>query len=174
LGHNSFIQHRYHKAVANFRKAIDLKGSLALAWTEMGECLHRLGLESEARDAWREALRVEPQKAQSVAIAKAPEKPAPVAQLIAKDSLQLVKEDKTTKGTKIASAIKSVVALTRSLGTPVVEKGWKIRKMGEKTLVSYLCEQGGGALESFDWLVDVDTRQVLPHNDNARLLMSRW
>jgi hypothetical protein len=64
--------------------------------------------------------------------------------------------------------------MTKSLGTPIVEKGWQVRRRGEKFLVSFLCVQSGGALDSFDWLVDVDTRQVQPHNDNARLLMSRW
>jgi hypothetical protein len=85
-----------------------------------------------------------------------------------------VLDQKTSKGTRLESAIKSVVALTKSLGTPVVVKGWQIRKKGEKSIVKYVCEQSGGALETFDWLVDVDTRQVLPGNDNARLLMSRW
>ena len=97
-----------------------------------------------------------------------------VAPLIADDSLQIVQAGKTDKGTRIDSAIRSVVALTKSLGTPIAEKGWAIKKRGEKVVVSYLCQQGSGALESFDWLVDVDTRRVIPSNSNARLLMSRW
>ncbi len=100
--------------------------------------------------------------------------PAVVAPMVADDSLQILKQEKTTKGTRIETAVQSVVSMTRSLGTPIVEKGWQVKKLGGKFLVSYLCEQSGGALESFDWLVDVDTRQVLPNNDNARLLMGRW
>ena len=88
--------------------------------------------------------------------------------------MSIIKKEKTNKGTKIDSAIKSVVALTKSLGTPIVEKGWHVRKRGDKVLISYMCQQKGGADESFDWLVDVDTRRVVAYNDNARLLMSRW
>lgn len=180
LGHSKYLGKHYSAAVADFRQAVDLRSSLASAWFEMGESLRRLGLESAASDSWREAVKTEPNnpklatvfKAEKAAVVTA--KPAPVAKLVVNDSLNIVKGEKTDKGTAIASAIKSVVALTRSLGTPVIEKGWQVRKMGEKTLVSYLCTQGRGGLESFDWLVDVDTRQVLPHNDNARLLMSRW
>lgn len=187
LAHDNFKSGREHEAVAAYRKALDLKPTSVLSWIEMGECFRRLGLESEARSAWREALKYDPENKELHALLQTTYRPEVasklseeaqagigVSHLIADDSLAIVREQKTNKGTKIEAAIKSVVALTKSLGTPIAEKGWQIRKRGEKLLVSYLCEQSGGALESFDWLVDVDTRQALPHNENARLLMSRW
>jgi len=183
LAHSQYKAGRYHEAVETYRRALDLKPASVLSWVEMGESLQRLGLEAEAHSAWKEALKYDPENQELRALLKtepvaetgpAAQMKSAVAPTIADDSLQIVKAEKTKKGTKIEAAIRSVVALTKSLGTPVMEKGWQIRKQGEKFLVSYLCQQGGGALESFDWLVDVDARQVLPHNDNARLLMSRW
>lgn len=94
--------------------------------------------------------------------------------LIADDSLDIIKSAKTNKGTRIDSALKSVVALARSLGTPVAEKGWQIKQKGEKFLVRYICEQGQDVFEAFEWMVDVDTRGISANNDNARLLMNRW
>jgi tetratricopeptide (TPR) repeat protein len=182
-GHKKFKQQRYHSAVAAYRQALDLKPSSVLSWVEMGAALQRLGLNSEARSAWKEGLKYDPENQSlraSVGLAadKTVETPAggkpALAVLVVDDSLRLIKGEKTTKGTKIETAIKSVVSLTKSLGTAIIEKGWQVKKEGEKTLVSYLCEQSGGAKETFDWVVDVDTRQVTPHNDNARLLMSRW
>lgn len=166
LAREKAADQRHNEAVAAFRKVLDLKPDSASSWTGMGESLQKLGLEAEAKTAWSMVAAAPPK-------IKAPAKPV-VAPLVADDSLQILREEKTGKGTKIEMAIKSVMALTRSLGTPIAEKGWQIRKQGEKFLVSYLCEQNGGALESFDWLVDVDTRQVMPQNENARLLMSRW
>jgi len=90
------------------------------------------------------------------------------------DSLVVLKAGKTKKGTRIDAALKSVIALTKSLGTPVVEKGWKTVKKGDKFLVRYFCEQGAGAVEAFDWLVDIDTKRISANNANARLLMNRW
>jgi len=97
-----------------------------------------------------------------------------VPALVADDSLVIVKAEKTRKGTSIESALRSVLSLTKSLGTPIAEKGWEVKERGQKFLVRYLCEQGTGALESFEWLVDVDSRKVAAYNDNARLLMTRW
>ncbi|MFA5114334.1 MAG: tetratricopeptide repeat protein [Candidatus Margulisiibacteriota bacterium] len=182
---------RWHEAIAALRRAVELRPAAVEAWLAMGESLAALGLDQEARDAWREGLRQDPDNGRlrallggETALAAAPARKRPaglaakaptgVAPLVADDSLQILKSGKTNKGTRIDAAVKSVVTLTKSLGTPIVEKGWQVRKQGERFLVSFLCEQSGGALESFDWLVDVDTRRVLPHNDNARLLMSRW
>ena len=193
-GNYSFRFRRYHDAVAQYRQAVDLRADLTQAYIRLGECLRALGLREEARDAWKEGLRNDPdnntlqsllgRERTMVAAASPVTKPmvlaargqgrTAVSSLVADDSLKIVLDQKTGKGTKLEAAIKSVVALTKSLGTPVVVKGWQIRKKGEKAIVKYVCEQSGGALETFDWLVDVDTRQVLPGNDNARLLMSRW
>jgi tetratricopeptide (TPR) repeat protein len=182
-GHALFRKGSYQESTANFRKAVDLKPNSTLSWIELGKSLNQLGFAAEARTAWKEALKYDPENRELYSLLNlkyAPEvaaKPAAadaVAPLLVNDSLKIVQQEKTKKGTAIESAIKSVVMMTRSLGTPIVEKGWQIRRQGEKFVVSYLCEQAGKALESFDWLVDVDTRQVLPNNDNARLLMSRW
>jgi tetratricopeptide (TPR) repeat protein len=178
-----------HEAIAGYRKALDLKANSLSAWLEMGRCYRRLGLETEARDSWKMGLKADPDNRDlrallGLGLATASDKQSAdkaaarpqknVAALVADDSLAIIKKEKTNKGTQIESAIKSVVALTKSLGTPIAEKGWQIRRSGQKFLVSYLCEQSGGALESFDWLVDVDTRHVAAHNENARVLMSRW
>ncbi|HVN67909.1 MAG TPA: hypothetical protein VMT55_06005, partial [Candidatus Sulfotelmatobacter sp.] len=177
---------RWPEAVIADRKAVELRPTFAAAWRALSEGFRRTGLAAEADAARVEAMRNDPQNF-SLMAQSAPEKrelaavrpaavrtSAAVAPLIANDSLQIVLAEKTDKGTRIDSAIRSVVALTKSLGTPIAEKGWAIKKRGERIVVSYLCQQGSGALESFDWLVDVDTRRVMPSNNNARLLMSRW
>ena len=56
----------------------------------------------------------------------------------------------------------------------MAEKGWQTVKQGDKYLVRYLCEQGVGVVEAFEWLVDIDTKKLSASNDNARLLMNRW
>ncbi|OGC03005.1 hypothetical protein A3H38_04630 [candidate division WOR-1 bacterium RIFCSPLOWO2_02_FULL_46_20] len=94
--------------------------------------------------------------------------------VISDDTVALVKGEKTKKGTSVKSAVQSVVALTKSLGTPVKEKGWQTSKSGKSYLVRFLCEQGTGVIEAFEWLVDVDTKHVSASNANARLLMDRW
>ncbi|MDD4179908.1 MAG: tetratricopeptide repeat protein, partial [Candidatus Margulisbacteria bacterium] len=182
--HGKYRDGRFNEAVAGYRRAIDLKPDSAYSWTEMGQSLWQLGMAAEANSAWKEALKYDPAnprlitlldlKAPGVEVASAPRKAPSVAPLVADDSLQILKTGKTGKGTKIEAAIKSVISLTKSLGTPISEKGWQVKKLGGKSLVSYICEQSGGVLESFEWLVDVDTRQVMPHNDNARILMTRW
>lgn len=186
LGREKYQRGRYNEAIVNFRKALELKFNLVYAAIEMGSSYRRLGLEAEARSAWRDGLKIDPENEnlrrllgdrtkfiENTASTKSQPRNN-VAPALADDSLRIIKSEKTRKGTKLESAVKSVLSLTKSLGTPIVEKGWQIKKQGEKFLVSYLCEQSGRAQESFDWLVDVDTRQVVPHNDNARLLMSRW
>ncbi len=182
-GNKSMASRRYHDAIAGFRKALDLKADLVAAWVQMGYCYRRLGIASEARESWRQGLKADPDNRELRSllgdeqfVAQKPVTGAAknVSSLVANDSLAIIKQEKTNKGTQIEAAIRSVVALTKSLGTPIAEKGWQIKRSGGKFLVSYLCEQSGGALESFDWLVDVDTRHVTARNENARVLMSRW
>ncbi len=199
--HSKYVNGRYHEAIAAYQKVLDLQPNTTVAWVEMGKSYKRLGFAAKARDSWKEALKYDPQNQQlyallnirqprSVAVAAAPEKaiapkvaqqvsrqtgPATkVPDLIADDSLDIVKAGKTNKGTRIDSALNSVVALARSLGTPVAEKGWQIKQKGEKFLVRYICEQGQDVFEAFEWMVDVDTRGITASNDNARLLMNRW
>lgn len=194
--HLRFKSKRYNEAVAAYQKAVDLRPNFALSWIELGKSYESLGFAEEAKSAWREALKMDPGDKEiyallgigkgETAVAQAPA-PAParskvaaagpvkVSPTVAKiDPLAMVKDEKTKKGTKIASAIRSVVALTKSLGTPVAEKGWQIKKQGEKYLVRYLCEQGKGAIEAFEWVVDVSSRRVSANNSNAELLMDRW
>lgn len=183
LGNKKFSQGRYHEAVSAFREVVALKNNSVSAWVKLGESFDRLKMKNEARESWREGLRYDPENRQLLALLKQedPVRPArermaeePVPELLVDDSLKIVKNEKTIKGTKIEAALQSVVSLTKSLGTPIVERGWQAKKRGNRLVVSYVCEQSSGGLETFDWLVDVDTKQVTPGNENARLLMSRW
>ncbi|MFA6431494.1 MAG: tetratricopeptide repeat protein [Candidatus Margulisiibacteriota bacterium] len=179
--HQSYLARKNKDAIASYKKGLMLKPESVTAWIELGESYRHIGLESEARTAFRSALKYDTNNTRIFSLLGIENRVASrapshyrVADAIGNDSLKLVKAGKTKKGTKIESALNSVVALTKSLGTPVDVKGWNIRKQGQKFLVSYRCDQGGGANESFDWLVDVDTKYVSPSNDNARLLMTRW
>lgn len=194
LAHENFKTGKYHSAVANYQRVLELKPSSTTSWIEMGHCYSKLDFPLEARSAWKEALKVDPENKVVYALldidfdprvltqlSSRPKEEGTIASLseglppvLADDSLCIVKENTTKKGTKVESAIRSVISLTRSLGTPVIEKGWAIKKNGEKYLVAYICEQGKGALETFEWLVDVDTRHVTASNANAQLLMGRW
>ncbi len=198
--HVKFKAKRFHEAIAAYQKVIELKPSSILSWIELGKSYESLGFKKEAQTAWREALKLDPNNKQVYALlgidlgsdaftgateedkqesakaeAETVSKPSEdLLPILADDSLAIVKEGKTKKGTGITSALKSVIALTKSLGTPVLEKGWEIKKKGDKYLVRYLCEQGRGVLETFEWLVDIDTKQISAQNSNAKLLMERW
>jgi tetratricopeptide (TPR) repeat protein len=193
--HIKFRRGRYNEAIAQYQKVLELKPNSAVSLIEIGKCYENLNIPAEARVAWRRALGIDPKnqeiyallnitpgsavvsgigskdEAVSSAVEVAGDKVPPA---LVDDTLEAVRESLTKKGTKISSALKSVISMTKSLGTPVIEKGWQIAKKGDKFLVSYMCEQGVGALEAFDWLVDVDTKRVSASNDNARLLMERW
>jgi len=118
-----------------------------------------------------------PMTKQEQIVAKAKAIISPVVEtpaVLADDSLEIVRAGHTKKGTRIEAALKSVVALTKSLGTPVVEKGWQAKKAGDKFLVRYMVDQGPGVVEAFEWLVDVDTKDLTASNANSKLLMDRW
>ncbi|MFH1361286.1 MAG: tetratricopeptide repeat protein [bacterium] len=196
----NYNEGRYNEAVASSQKAVELKPTLIAEWVQLGKSYNNLGLKEEARFAWRAALKHDPQNktllalvggTQPVALAslkkdivapKVASKPKEnkalslpvVASASVDDSLEIVRDSTTNRGTKVETALKSVVSLTKSLGTPVVEKGWEAVKQGDKYLVKYLCEQGAGVVETFEWLVDIDTKKLSASNDNARLLMKRW
>lgn len=182
IAHAKFKAGRYNESVASYQKVVDLKPGSVASWMELGKCYEKLGFMGEARSAWREARKLEIDLPE-VRVARK-EVPAPVRAAakaetklppaLSDDSLIMVKETVTKKGTKIESALKSVITLTKSLGTPVVEKGWEISRQGQRYLVRYNCEQGAGMCEVFEWLVDVDSNRVSASNDNARLLMDRW
>jgi hypothetical protein len=198
-----FKSRRYHEAVAAYQRVLALKPNSVKSWIELGKCYDRLGMKQDARSAWREALGIDPENEEIYALLKMryddgkvasvsrerasvtkkqvkaePAKPAPkipgLPAAVADDSIEIVKTAATGKGTRIESALSSVIALTKSLGTPVIEKGWQTRKQGENCVVRYLCEQGEGMLEAFEWKVDIDSKRVQAANANARLLMDRW
>ncbi|MBI5399902.1 tetratricopeptide repeat protein [Candidatus Saganbacteria bacterium] len=195
-----FNDKRYNEAVAAYQKVVELKPTSTLSWIELGQSYDALNLPLEARTAWREALRVEPdnkeirallnlEPAAVTAIIKEEKKDrrtvkiadraaaktvSDVPAALADDSLAIVRDGKTKRGTKITNALRSVIALTKSLGTPVVEKGWQAEKRGDQFLVRYVCEQAGGVREAFEWLVNIDTKQVQANNANSKLLLERW
>ncbi|MDI6731643.1 MAG: tetratricopeptide repeat protein [Candidatus Margulisbacteria bacterium] len=181
LAHQDFGSGQYLSAVANYQKALDLKPGSASTWIELGQCYSKLDFPFEARSAWSEALKVDPSNKTVYALLNIDFNPNAAALLasnsapaLAEDSLIIVRNATTNKGTKIESALRSVITLTKSLGTPVVEKGWNIRNKGDGAVVAFICEQGSGVLESFEWKVDVDSKRISASNENARLLMSRW
>jgi len=193
IANQKLKQARYNEAISAYQKVVALKPTSYASWIELGNSYQKLGFYQEARSAWKEALRADPENPSAYALLnikhdqaalairprvkeeiKIVKAPRAVPAAVADDSLAVVKANKTKKGTKIESALKSVITLTKSLGTPVVEKGWDVKKSGKKFMVSYLVEQGSGALEAFEWIVDVDTKRVSANNENARVLMSRW
>lgn len=114
--------------------------------------------------------------AKAVAVAKRTEAPA-VSTAVIKDTVALVKGQRTNKGTLITSAINSVLSLTRSLGTKISEGGWRVVSASDGVRVVYACQQersGKQEAEDFVWKVDPDRKTAVPINENARLLMNRW
>jgi len=180
--HTQYRAGNYQAAVTNFQQVLDLRPDSVLSWIEMGKSYQALGMEQESRSAWREGFKRDPENKVLLSLLNIGASNAPVVEavkpkvptLLVDDSLTVVKSGKTNKGTLIDAALRSVISLTRSLGTPVVEKGWQVKRDGQNYLVRYLCEQGSGVLETFDWLVNVDSRAVSANNGNARLLMDRW
>jgi tetratricopeptide (TPR) repeat protein len=120
----------------------------------------------------KKQARAKPAKPKIEKVAARPVRKLPA--FVADDSIGIVKKASTGKGTRVESALSSVVSMTRSLGTPVIEKGWQTRKQGEDYMVRFLCEQGEGMLEIFEWHVNIDSKRVQASNANARLLMDRW
>jgi len=186
-----YTQGRFNEAVVAYQRVLDLKPTSMTSWIELGYSYQKLALYNEAKTAWKAALKYDQNNEQLLALLGVEEPPIMVAAVnspkpqvpaktaglpaaVVDDSLEIVRLAKTERGTKIETALKSVVSLTKSLGTPVVEKGWQTVKQGDKYLVRYLCEQGVGVVEAFEWLVDIDTKKLSASNDNARLLMNRW
>lgn len=187
------------EALGSFRKVLDLNPTSLTSWIKLGETYRKMGLQGDAKLAFREALRVDPENEAArslLGIKEFKEKPAyyeakkqnnpqglaskPVAddskQLVS-DSIKAVQDSKTNKGTRIASAVKSVLSLTKSLGTQVKEDGWQVKTADGSLVVKYICKQernGKSEIESFDWKIDPDSKRILASNDNSRLLMSRW
>ncbi len=181
LAHIQYRAGDYQASITNYKQVLDLRSDSVLSWIELGKSYREMGMGQEARSAWREGFKRDPENKVLLSLLNIGVNNAPiealkpkVPTLLVDDSLTMVKGGKTSKGTLIEAALKSVISLTRSLGTPMVEKGWAVKRDGANYLVRYLCEQGSGVLETFDWLVNVDSRAVSANNGNAKLLMDRW
>ncbi|MBI5701022.1 tetratricopeptide repeat protein [Candidatus Saganbacteria bacterium] len=186
---NEFNSENYAAAVAAYQKVLDLKPDSYTSWIELGKSYEKLGLYDEAYSAWGGALNASPEAQEVYALLRNTRRFAGiVAKLklnnektippLADDSLAVVKKGITDKGTKIETALKSLLTLTKSLGVPIIEKGWDVKEKDKNFFVSYIVEkagrQGTGTLETFEWLVNSNTKQASAHNENARLLMNRW
>jgi len=187
---------KFSTASANFKRALDVMPNMVTGWIKLGDSYSRMGQYGEARLAWKEALKVDPENSDArillgyknfgrdVEVAKVitPKQDSTIAQTRAskdfvKDSIELVQGAKTSKGTSVSSAVKSVLALTRSLGTKIYEDGWKVSSTNKGFLVRYACRQernGKVEAENFDWKLDPDNKKITALNENSKLLMTRW
>lgn len=169
-GQKLFKSGNYSDAIVIYQKVVDLKPSSASSWIGLGQAYKNLGFENEAKLAWEEAKKygASPEEVAQASVVEEEESLTP------EESIAIVKESPTRKGTTIEKALKSVVSLTKSLGASLQEKGWQV-KQGEKgVLVSYLCEQNDGKAEVFQWRISPDTRIAAAQNQNAKLLVERW
>lgn len=180
-----FNAENYEAAMVAYQKVLGLEPDSYTSWIELGKSYEKLGLYNEAYAAWGGALKASPEAKAVYALLRNTRRFAGIAvnprlnnektiPPLADDALAVVKKGITAKGTKIETALKSLLTLTQSLGVPIVEKGWDVKRDDKNYFVSYAVEKGNGTLEAFEWLVDSKTKQVSAHNENARLLMSRW
>lgn len=199
--HRHFSAGRYQQAVIQYQKVVELKPSFITAQIELGQCFKKLGFDAKAREVWIAAFTFDPENAEIRAllnvgqteVAELIEESTTLAQeeplheipplkvvLFEADSIKVVKNSITSKGTKVFAALSEVLNLTKSYGTLVREKGWQVRPSGDEYLVTFVCEQdrsGSGKSfveEYFSWRVDQATQKIVPHNKNAKLLMSSW
>lgn len=126
-------------------------------------------MQKEVQKKMEEKKRAEAKKKEALS-AKLPEK-------ITKDFVVTVKQAKTFKGSSIDKALGSVLVLTKSLGTKISGSKWETSREEDYTKVAFVCRQihdGKNEVERFEWKVDIDEKEVVPLNANAKLLMSRW
>ncbi|MBI5700401.1 tetratricopeptide repeat protein [Candidatus Saganbacteria bacterium] len=196
---NNYNLGYYNSAIAHFKRSLDLVPTMLSAWVKLGETYNKMGLIGDAYLAYTEALRVDPENREVKALLGLAKDSVPVASEknlrqytevaakipldtkiandFVKDSVVLVQNSKTSKGTMVQSAVKSVLALTRSLGTKISEDGWHVNKQGKDFIVRYVCRQernGKTETENFDWKVDTDKRSIVAMSENSKLLMNRW
>lgn len=185
-------QGKWDKAAAQLKEAIKIDPNMLVARVKLGEIYKNTGKGEEAALEWSKVLVLDPENRDASALlglkkgeiaiaAKLPEatdvKAQDFSKNFVKDAVSIVQAAQTSKGTSISSAVKSVLALTRSLGTKIYEDGWKVQSAGKEFIVSYACRQernGRIEAENFDWKIDPDSRRVVASNDNSRLLMNRW
>ncbi len=180
-------------AIASYNKAVELRPASISYWMELGSTYQRMGKRDAAVSSWKQVLLVDPDNKNAHAflhtdyykLLAGEEVAVERKQVVVnkkpsrgeKEYIEVVKASRTSKGTLISSALKSVVSMTRSLGTKIYEDGWKTRLSGKNLLVTYICKQerlGKLEPEIFTFKVDLDNRKVEPHNKNARLLIHRW
>lgn len=200
--HALFKAQNYKEAIVELKKVVELKPTSITALTELAQCYANLGMPNQSQATWREVLKLDPENeparvALNMKENKDLSEDKKVSELRASFNLgneevkkeeppqsvnyvDIVKATRTYKGTPIARAIKSVVELTRSLGTLVVEDGWSSNTENDKVLIKYICRQdrtGKGkeyTREEFIWGLDTQGQNVYPQNNNAKLLMSSW
>ena len=193
------MEGKHSPAIDRYQKVVKLKPSSVSSWIELGKCYRELGFKDKARESWSAALASEPDNRELLALLEISIQPVAVAAVEAKpqpesvaaavpeikaepeiktfsteDSLAMVRTSKTRKGTMVENAVKSVLTLTKSLGTPIKEIGWNVKKVGEKYMVSFSCRQAAGSVDTFEWTVDAGSRKVISNNSNAQTLMDRW
>ena len=182
-------------AATQLKRATSLMPTMISAWIKLGETYQKLGLSVSAKQAYVEALKVDPENKEARAMLGVNNEVSRMAVLsqpkqsktiiaesrnskdFVKESVSLVQGSKTAKGTSISSAIKSVLALTKSLGTKIYEDGWNVSSDGKGFLVRYACRQERGGrveAENFDWKIDPDSKRITALSENSKLLMTRW
>ncbi|MFC1496124.1 tetratricopeptide repeat protein [Candidatus Margulisiibacteriota bacterium] len=180
-------------------QVVALRPASNLYRLEQGKNYQRMGQKEKARYAWKQVLLNDPENravhallntdyyrvmaSEELKIAKAEDKQFNQGKKVKKPNqaaekyVAAVKKNRTKKGTTIAAALKSVVSMTKSLGTRIIEEGWKTSLTQKGFLVSYVCRQerlGKFEPENFVFKVDLDSNKVSPWNKNAKLLMLRW
>lgn len=197
--HAQFQAKNYEKAIAKYIKATELSPSLLSAYAEMGHSYKALGMNPEAENSYKQALRLDPYQAELqtlVAVNKDLKKEDRATEKekieitkeleldnkdnLANKSIDMVKNSITRKGTKINIALNNVLNLTRSFGTTINEKGWVTNPEGSAFVVTFLCHQNRSdknntfVTEKFEWVVEPKSNQIKANNKNAQLLMSSW
>lgn len=199
MGLKAYKEKDYTRAIVELKKTLEYRAQhiparllLAQSYLKIDEVVSARGELRVAQEiaptdpevkAFTDSLPGAAKQAPVVVVKKAkPAAPAVAAVAVASaalvtDSVEIVKNGKTSKGTSVSSALSSVLSLTKSLGTKIFEDGWQVKSAADGLRVVFACRQersGKVEAENFEWKLDPDTRRVTPLNDNARLLMSRW
>jgi len=199
MGLKAYKEKDYTRAIVELKKTLEYRAQhiparllLAQSYLKIDEVVSARGELRVAQEiaptdpevkAFTDSLPGAAKQAPVVVVKKAkPAAPAVAAVAVASavlvtDSVEIVKNGKTSKGTSVSSALASVLSLTKSLGTKIFEDGWQVKSAADGLRVVFACRQersGKVEAENFEWKLDPDTRRVTPLNDNARLLMSRW
>ena len=198
IGKRAAAQMYYKRAVEIFEQIVALRPASISYRVELGKTYEKLGQKDKSQEVFKQILLYDPDNQlahqllntnyyklladQELMIDQAekdridPSSDAPPNK-IAQKYINLVKGNRTGKGTLVGQALRSVISMTKSLGTPIYEDGWKTSLVPEGFLVTYACRQerlGKFEAEDFTFKVDLDSLKVTPWNNNAKLLMLRW